>query len=202
MKILIVSDTHGHERNLKKVIGRVGPVDEFIHLGDIEGHEDYIEALVDCPVHMVSGNNDFFSDLPREEIFYLGKYQVMITHGHYYGVSMGTDRLKEEALTRNIDIVMYGHTHKPEIDIEKGDNGAESRKPFLPQTVGKEAQLSHYGNRQRRGSPLYHKLHRRMIKYSYAMAEPAKDKSKIGKNKKYKNKFKKSVDFCFSLWYI
>ena len=40
MKILIVSDTHGHERNLKKVIGRVGPVDEFIHLGDIEGHED------------------------------------------------------------------------------------------------------------------------------------------------------------------
>ena len=78
MKILIVSDTHGHERNLKKVIGRVGPVDEFIHLGDIEGHEDYIEALVDCPVHMVSGNNDFFSDLPREETFYLGKYQVMI----------------------------------------------------------------------------------------------------------------------------
>ena len=38
-----------------------------------------------------------------------------------------------------------------------------------------------------------------MIKYSYAMAEPAKDKSKIGKNKKYKNKFKKSVDFCFCL---
>ena len=41
-----------------------------------------------------------------------------------------------------------------------------------------------------------------MIKYSYAVAEPAKDKSKIGKNKKYKNKLKKSVDFCFSLWYI
>ena len=92
MKILVVSDTHGHERNLKKVIERVSPVDEFIHLGDIEGHEDYIEALVDCPAHMVSGNNDFFSDLPREEIFYLGQYKVLITHGHYYGVSMGTDR--------------------------------------------------------------------------------------------------------------
>ena len=118
MKILIVSDTHGHERNLKKVIEKVGQTDLFIHLGDIEGHEDYIEALADCPVHMVSGNNDFFSDLPREEEFQLGRYRVLITHGHYYGVSVGTDRLKEEARSRSIDIVMYGHTHRPEIDID------------------------------------------------------------------------------------
>ena len=118
MKILIVSDTHGHERNLKKVVEKVGQTDLFIHLGDIEGHEDYIEALADCPVHMVSGNNDFFSDLPREEEFQLGRYRVLITHGHYYGVSVGTDRLKEEARSRNIDIVMYGHTHRPEIDID------------------------------------------------------------------------------------
>ena len=116
MKILIVSDTHGHERNLKRVIEKVGPVDTFIHLGDIEGHEDYIEALADCPVHMVSGNNDFFSDLPREEEIQLGTYRVLLTHGHYYGVSVGTDRLKEEARARNIDIVMYGHTHRPESD--------------------------------------------------------------------------------------
>ena len=118
MKILIVSDTHGHERNLKKVVEKVGQTDLFIHLGDIEGHEDYIEASADCPVHMVSGNNDFFSDLPREEEFQLGRYRVLITHGHYYGVSVGTDRLKEEARSRNIDIVMYGHTHRPEIDID------------------------------------------------------------------------------------
>lgn len=118
MKILIVSDTHGHEKNLETVIEKTGPVDLFIHLGDIEGHEDYIEALAGCPVHMVSGNNDFFSDLPREEEFQLGRYRVLITHGHYYGVSVGTDRLKEEARSRNIDIVMYGHTHRPEIDID------------------------------------------------------------------------------------
>lgn len=108
MKILIVSDTHGHEKNLETVIEKTGPVDLFIHLGDIEGHEDYIEALAGCPVHMVSGNNDFFSELPREEELQLGRYRVLITHGHYYGVSVGTSRLKEEAASRNIDIVMYG----------------------------------------------------------------------------------------------
>ena len=31
---------------------------------------------------------------------------------------MGTERLKEEAMLRGIDIVMYGHTHRPEIDME------------------------------------------------------------------------------------
>ena len=120
MKILIVSDTHGHERNLEKVLERVSPIDQLIHLGDVEGHEDYIEVLAECPVHMVSGNNDFFSDLPREEEFWLGKYHFLITHGHYYGVSMGTERLKEEAAARKIDIAMYGHTHRPEIDLTEG----------------------------------------------------------------------------------
>lgn len=120
MKILIVSDTHGHEENLERVIEETGAVDHFIHLGDIEGQEDYFEVLAGCPVHMVAGNNDFFSDLPREEEFWIGKYHVLITHGHYYGVSMGTSRLKEEALSRGIDIVMYGHTHRPEVDTDQG----------------------------------------------------------------------------------
>ena len=118
MKILIVSDTHGHDRNLEIILEQVGAIDHFIHLGDVEGHEDYIEQIVDCPVHMVAGNNDFFSDLPREEEFWLGNYRVFITHGNYYGVSMGTSRLKEEALSRKAQIVMYGHTHRPEIDIQ------------------------------------------------------------------------------------
>lgn len=119
MRILIVSDTHGHERNLETVLEKTGHIDHFIHLGDVEGQEDYIEVIAGCPVHMVSGNNDFFSSLPREEEFCLGKYRVMITHGHYLGVSMGTDILKEEALSRNVDIVMYGHTHRPEINIQE-----------------------------------------------------------------------------------
>ena len=67
MKILIVSDTHKSHRNLEKVIESTDGIDMLIHLGDTEGGEDYIRALVNCPVHIVSGNNDFFSELPREE---------------------------------------------------------------------------------------------------------------------------------------
>ena len=31
MKVLIVSDTHGHEGNLEKVLGKVGDIQHLIH---------------------------------------------------------------------------------------------------------------------------------------------------------------------------
>ena len=120
MRILIVSDTHKAHGNLERALEKEGPLDMLIHLGDVEGKADYIEAVAGCPVHMVSGNNDFFSDLPWEEEFFIGDHHVFITHGHGYFVGMNEDRLKAEARGRGADIVMYGHTHKPEIDIEKG----------------------------------------------------------------------------------
>lgn len=60
MKILIVSDTHGRLENLERVIEMTKPIDALIHLGDVEGQEDYIRRLVPCAAYMVSGNNDFF----------------------------------------------------------------------------------------------------------------------------------------------
>ena len=119
MKILIVSDTHGSHRNIEKVIKRTSGIDMLIHLGDTEGGEDYIRALVDYPVHVVRGNNDFFSDLPGEEEFDIKGKHIFITHGHYYYVALNEERLKEEARSRGADIVMYGHTHKPSYSFDE-----------------------------------------------------------------------------------
>lgn len=116
MRVLIVSDTHGNHRNLDKVLKRVGKIDMLLHMGDVEGGEYYIEATAGCPVHIVSGNNDFFSDLPCEQELQIGKYKVLMTHGHSYYVSMNTERLKQAARERGVDMVMYGHTHRPDID--------------------------------------------------------------------------------------
>ena len=120
MKILIISDTHGSHRNFDRVIEKEQPLDMLIHLGDVEGDEDYIPAVADCPVHMVRGNNDFFSDLPGEEEFMIGGYHIFITHGHGYYVSMGESDLLKEAKGRDADVVMYGHTHKPSLHEEDG----------------------------------------------------------------------------------
>ena len=113
MRVLIVSDTHGRHSALDRALEAAGEIDLFIHLGDVEGGEEYINAVVDCEKHMVRGNNDFFSDLPREDEFYIGPLKVFITHGHAYYVSLDTEYIVEEAKARRADVVMFGHTHKP-----------------------------------------------------------------------------------------
>lgn len=117
MKILIISDTHRKNENYLKIVKDLGTLDMVIHLGDVEGSEYTIQNAVSCPVEMVAGNNDFFSDLPSEKTFQIGKYNVMITHGHRYYIGMGSEMLKREAVAQGVDIVMYGHTHRPVIDI-------------------------------------------------------------------------------------
>ena len=97
MRILIVSDTHGYHRNLDRALESAGAVDMFIHLGDVEGGEEYINAVVACEKHIVRGNNDFFSELPKEDEFYIGEKKVFITHGHTYCVSLDPQQVKEEA---------------------------------------------------------------------------------------------------------
>ncbi len=119
MKVLIVSDTHRKNENYLKVVEMHKP-DMVIHCGDVEGSEYALESAVECPVHMVSGNNDFFSDLPRELELVIAGRKVLVTHGHNYYVSVGTEIIKQEAIARGFDIVMYGHTHRPVVDMGGG----------------------------------------------------------------------------------
>ena len=118
MKILIVSDTHRKDDNLKRVLDQHMPLDMLIHLGDAEGSEYLIENWVNesCDLKMVLGNNDFFSALEREIEVEIGPHKALLTHGHYYNVSLGVENLRQEALERGCDIAMYGHTHRPYLE--------------------------------------------------------------------------------------
>lgn len=154
MRILIVSDTHRKHENLERVLEKVKPLDLLIHLGDAEGAEDYIEAVADCPVEIIAGNNDFFSRLERECELRIGKYKVLLTHGHYYYVSVGMEQLCREARARGADIVMFGHTHRPCIeymqDLVALNPGSisyprqEGRRPSYIMMEIDERQEAHY----------------------------------------------------------
>lgn len=117
MKVLIVSDTHKKNENYFHVLEKEKP-DLVIHCGDAEGSEYALTKAADCPVEIVLGNNDFFSELPRELMLDIGPYKVWVVHGHNYYVSMGNENLKREAVERGADIVFYGHTHRPVIDMD------------------------------------------------------------------------------------
>ncbi len=118
MRILIVSDTHGRDANLMRVVENEKNIELMVHLGDLCGLEDYIEEATGIPCYMVRGNNDYASMLPAESVIMLGKHRTLITHGHYFGVYSGTSRLRQYAKGLDCDIVMYGHTHYPEIDCD------------------------------------------------------------------------------------
>lgn len=115
MKVLIVSDTHRKNENYFVAVEREKP-DMVIHCGDVEGSEYALTEAAGCPVYITLGNNDFFSNLPRELDLDIGPYKVWVTHGHNYYVSMGSEHIRREALIKGVDIVMYGHTHRPVVD--------------------------------------------------------------------------------------
>ena len=138
-KILITSDTHRRDGNLLEVIQNEAPFDMFIHLGDAEGSEDMItswckEQNPDCEVYMVLGNNDFFSHLDREKEISIGKYRAFLTHGHFYSVSVGTERLIDEAQDRGVS------------GAARGSDCAESGQSFVSASGGQTPELHAHGS--------------------------------------------------------
>lgn len=136
MKVLIVSDTHRKNENYFRALELTRP-DLVIHCGDAEGAEYVLSNGTDCPVQIVLGNNDFFSYLPRELDLVLGAYKVWVTHGHNYYVSMGNEVLKREAMARDVDIVLYGHTHKPVVDRKGGVIAVNPGSLSYPRQAGR-----------------------------------------------------------------
>lgn len=134
----MVSDTHGSNSLFLQLVKRYEPLDMVIHCGDIEGSEYTIASAAECEVHMVAGNNDFFSDAPLEEEFEIGSHRVLLSHGHHYYISMGNERICEEARSRGCDIVIYGHTHRPVIEQKDGVTAVNPGSLTYPRQEGRK----------------------------------------------------------------
>ncbi|MCF0128782.1 MAG: metallophosphoesterase [Pseudobutyrivibrio sp.] len=119
MKILVVSDTHGKHYNFEDAVKKEKPHKVF-HLGDSEGFQQEIMDIAGCPVEFVAGNCDSYSGLPAFLVMSVGKHVVMLTHGHHYQVRSGLLTLRNAAREKGADIVLYGHTHVPDIDYNLG----------------------------------------------------------------------------------
>lgn len=119
-KILVISDTHGRTDNLDCILPKVKPLDQLIHLGDVGRDVDYIEVVAECACCFVSGNNDFYSELPRERIIKINDVPIFLTHGHYYYVNSRKDFVRSAAIQRGAKIALFGHTHVPYLEEEGG----------------------------------------------------------------------------------
>jgi putative phosphoesterase len=118
MKILLVSDTHGRDENFREVL-RLEKPDFLCHMGDIEGSEEHFRMITKCPLAMVSGNNDFWTDLNPEVTFELHGFRIFMTHGHCYCAHAGNEQLKSAGRRNKADIVLFGHTHRPTLEFDE-----------------------------------------------------------------------------------
>lgn len=116
MDILIISDSHGKNDNIRKLLPRFRHLDLVIHLGDSQCYPSTMVNLMPCPLHIVRGNGDFIPEYPDFDVVGLPEHLAFITHGHHYYVDYRLDELKEAAKSHGADIAMFGHTHKPLID--------------------------------------------------------------------------------------
>lgn len=120
MKILIMSDTHGFNESMWDVLKEEKPYDMVVHCGDLEGAEEELRSRVNCELHMVSGNNDFSVGLSRVDVFRIGRYKVLLVHGHKYRIYGDLTPLYYLARENEADIVMFGHLHVPIVRQEGG----------------------------------------------------------------------------------
>ena len=117
MKILIMSDSHGSKNNMLDAIEKESP-DNILHLGDNIRDCTAIENMFpDIPLRCVRGNCD--RDYPGLDIdeFVLNDKRFFMTHGHIHGVKMGRMSIKQAAISKNADILLFGHTHTPHLSV-------------------------------------------------------------------------------------
>ena len=119
MKIIAVSDNHGNEMVLKKILQDHPNADYYFHLGDSE--MDIKELRPFCSVR---GNVDFDYELPSEKIVDLKNHRFLLTHGNIY--SGDPNLIVNSARQQGCDVALFGHTHR---FLDKTINGIRIINP-------------------------------------------------------------------------
>lgn len=139
MNILVFSDSHGRASNMMEALKRqVKRPDAVVFLGDGLIDISYCDVQ-GAALFVVEGNCDYwyrgYTDLKSEKeiLINLGGKRIMMVHGHEYGVKSGLARIVKAAAEKNVDIVLFGHTHQAlEKYLPAGETeyGFELEKPL------------------------------------------------------------------------
>ena len=113
-RIAVISDSHNAEVHLEwfaQVCEREKP-DMIFHLGDVLSDVRWLEKRLNTAVTSVAGNCDFYSRHAREARVTIEGRRILLTHGDVHGVKYTLDRLSYYAEENNMDVALFGHTHR------------------------------------------------------------------------------------------
>jgi putative phosphoesterase len=137
MKILVFSDSHGNIESLRKAISiHKSTTDLVVFLGDgVFDLESIKNEFSDLAFYTVRGNCDFMcADIPKDGVLDLDGVRFLICHGHTYNVKSSLDTVLYYALEKEVDIVLFGHTHIPLDTVQQLNE--RSIRLFNPGSIG------------------------------------------------------------------
>ncbi|MEK7188804.1 MAG: YfcE family phosphodiesterase [Patescibacteria group bacterium] len=129
MKIVIISDSHGHIQRIRHVVGFIAKIkaDAIIHCGDWDNEESVVEvAKAKIPVYGVLGNADYNpfveGKLSQLKIVYnpdvleieVSSKKILVCH---FPGRLIQELDKEKGI---FDIAFHGHTHREKEAVYKG----------------------------------------------------------------------------------
>lgn len=114
-RIGVISDSHGDRRAIEQAIKLIGNADVWLHAGDNSQDARWIEQIAQGQVVTVAGNCDGHLVAKPDEFVELPDCRLWLTHGHRYHTGEGKEELLYWARQFEAKIVVYGHTHIPEI---------------------------------------------------------------------------------------
>lgn len=132
-RIGVISDTHGLLR--PEALAALQGVDHIVHAGDV-GKPEILPALrAIAPVSVVRGNVDvgpWASPLPETAATAVGGTRIYVLHD--------LAALAIDPVAEGIDVVIYGHSHRPTIErrgrvLYLNPGSAGPRRFSLPVTV-------------------------------------------------------------------
>ncbi len=124
MIIGVTSDTHIPSRAKKipkKIIEDFNDVDMILHLGDFQNIEVLRELQNLGDVRAVYGNMDPYDirkELPEKDLLHIGGYKIGLIHGS--GAPWGLEKRIRRQFPEDIDVIVYGHSHKPLNEVRDG----------------------------------------------------------------------------------
>lgn len=117
MNLVVLSDTHGIIEELVEILKIDDEIDKILHLGDFTKDAKMIQKLLGKEVISVKGNCDMGdNETPLELCIFEEGINILMVHGHKYGIKNNLNSLYYRGLELNADLILYGHSHVLAVD--------------------------------------------------------------------------------------
>lgn len=120
MKVLVMSDSHGAERNMIAAIEKEKECSLIFFLGDgLKELEKCKELYPEKKFIAVAGNCDSGFKYDDVAYKYIEKNTVVACHGHRFSVKITLTELLKHTEGVMANIAFYGHTHKADFHYDR-----------------------------------------------------------------------------------